>query len=213
MAMAQSRITDDKRLGKDIEWLAILRPYHLADETGIKKLHGILLSALRRTFPNRELESHLEDFVQDALIRIQDNLASYRSEGSFTTWAISIAIRVAYTDLRRAKWRAYSLEELDLYALLVPQLVTDPKASPEKQSAQREILETLRSTIAKDLTDRQRQALLAELAGMPQAAIAEKLKTNQNNIYKLVHDARVRLRALLLAKGIKHEYINWAFDM
>jgi RNA polymerase sigma factor (sigma-70 family) len=100
-----------------------------------------------------------------------------------------------------------------MQGIFVPELATDSMSSPERQSAQLEILGMLRNCIAENLTERQRQVLLAELAGMPLATIAEELDTTENNIYKLDHDARMRLKKILLYKGINSEYIKWAFDI
>jgi hypothetical protein len=38
----------------------------------------------------------IEDFAQDALLRILDNLDTFRGESRFTTWAQKIAVRVAF---------------------------------------------------------------------------------------------------------------------
>jgi RNA polymerase sigma-70 factor (ECF subfamily) len=63
-------------------------------------------------------------------------------------------------------------------------------------------MEVLQRVMLTDLTDRQRIALEAELEGMNQVPLAEKLGTNPNALYKLVHDARKRLRAALEREGI-----------
>jgi RNA polymerase sigma-70 factor (ECF subfamily) len=194
-------------------WLTALDPKYSGHQAAIEELRRILVSALHRVFTSAEVVHHIEDFVQDTLIRINDNLGSYRGNGSFVAWAISIAIHVAYSDLRRARWRGHSLDQIDMQGIFVPELATDSMSSPERQSAQLEILGMLRNCIAENLTERQRQVLLAELAGMPLATIAEELDTTENNIYKLDHDARMRLKKILLYKGINSEYIKWAFDI
>ena len=51
------------------------------------------------------------------------------------------------------------------------------------------------------LENRQRAAVLGELAGMPTAVLAEQLDTNTNALYKLHHDARLRLRVALEERG------------
>ncbi len=50
-------------------------------------------------------ESDLEDFAQDALVKVLDNVQTFRGESKFTTWAQKIAIRVAFSELRRKRWR------------------------------------------------------------------------------------------------------------
>jgi RNA polymerase sigma-70 factor (ECF subfamily) len=66
--------------------------------------------------------------------------------------------------------------------------------------------------IANELTDRQRQALVAvRIYGMPLAEVARRMDTNRNALYKLLHDARQKLKKRLLAKGLSEEEILAAF--
>jgi RNA polymerase sigma-70 factor (ECF subfamily) len=51
------------------------------------------------------------------------------------------------------------------------------------------------------LTEKQWTAITAELGGMPLPQIAEKLGSNTNSLYKLLHDARKSLRRGLEAAG------------
>ena len=55
----------------------------------------------------------------------------------------------------------------------------------------------LRAAVDRDLSKRQRTVVLAKMAGMPSAVLADQLDTNPNAIYKLHHDARKKLRAAL----------------
>ena len=52
-----------------------------------------------------------------------------------------------------------------------------------------------------ELTDNRREALLAELAGLPLEEIGRRMGRNRNAIYKLTHDARKRLKQGLEAAG------------
>ncbi len=54
----------------------------------------------------------IEDFAQDALVKILGNLDSFRGESHFTTWAQKIAVRAAFTELRRKEWCDVSLQDL-----------------------------------------------------------------------------------------------------
>jgi RNA polymerase sigma-70 factor (ECF subfamily) len=65
--------------------------------------------------------------------------------------------------------------------------------------------------IQNGLTAKQRDALLAELRGMPQDEIARHLGSNRNALYKLTHDARNRLKRGLEAAGFTAEDISAAF--
>ena len=89
----------------------------------------------------------------------------------------------------------------------------DPSAGPEKQAVQRQVLSTLRQLIATELTDKQRQALVAvRIHGMPMEEVAHRMGTNRNALYKLLHDARQRLKNRLLTKGLTTQEVLAAFD-
>jgi len=60
---------------------------------------------------------------------------------------------------------------------------------------------TLQLAITDTLTERQRTAVLGELTGVPSDVLAERLGVNRNALYKLHHDARKKLKAVILAAG------------
>ena len=56
--------------------------------------------------------------------------------------------------------------------------------------------------INQELTERQRAALVALMVqGVSMDVVAEQLDTNRNALYKLLHDARKRLKARLAERG------------
>jgi RNA polymerase sigma-70 factor (ECF subfamily) len=161
-------------------------------------------------------EADLEDFVQDALVKILGALDSFRGESRFTTWAQKIAVRVAFTELRRRRWADISLQDLvSRYegADLTPAVLTDPATSPERQATQQMLLEMVQRLIAEELTERQRQAVTAAMiGGMPLAEVARRMGTNRNALYKLIHDARQRLKARMMDEGLSVEDVLAAFE-
>ena len=156
----------------------------------------------------------IEDFVQDALLKILDNLDTFRGESRFTTWAQKIAVRVAFTELRRHRWRDLSLESLTESQGLdfVPDFMMAPQAPPDQQAVQRLFLESLQRLISTELTEKQRQALVAvRIQGMPLEEVARRMDTNRNALYKLLHDARQRLKSRMEAEGLSPEDVLAAF--
>jgi RNA polymerase sigma-70 factor (ECF subfamily) len=76
-------------------------------------------------------------------------------------------------------------------------------ADPVSRAQERTALELLRTMMAEELSDKQRQALAAvALGGMPLEEAARRMGTNRNALYKLIHDARVRLKRRLAAEGM-----------
>jgi len=187
------------------EWLTALHgPVH---DKALADLRGLLVRGLRYglTGWSGVDEATLEDLAQEALLKILDSLDSFRGQSHFTTWAQKIAINGAFTELRRRHWRDVSLEEMIELGetRFIPQRLANPAAGTEKQATQRILLSTLRQIIAEELTDRQRQALVAVyIRAIPLEEVAGRMGTNRNALYKLLHDARQRLKNRIMANGL-----------
>ena len=54
--------------------------------------------------------------------------------------------------------------------------------------------------------------MLAALAGMPLEAIADRMGTNRNALYKLLHDARKRLKQRMEAENLLPQDVLGAFE-
>ena len=196
------------------EWLAALRGR--GRDKALADLRALLVRGLGYALAGRPgvTEADLEDFAQDALLKILAGLDSFRGESRFTTWAQKIAVRVALTELRRHRWRDVSLDEMtgSADADFIPDTLADPSAGPEQQAIQRTLLSTLRRIIATELTDRQRQALVAVgIHGMPLEEVAHRMGSNRNALYKLLHDARQRLQKQMMAEGLSPQGVLAAF--
>ncbi|VTR94181.1 rna polymerase sigma 70 : Uncharacterized protein OS=Sorangium cellulosum So0157-2 GN=SCE1572_05510 PE=4 SV=1: Sigma70_r2: Sigma70_r4_2 [Gemmata massiliana] len=144
-------------------------------------------------------------------MKVLGGLATFRGDSRFTTWAVTIAVRVAFTELRRARWRDVSLDRL------VEDVPTRTPAAPPDDAlstdARQMVLAEMHRVIETGLTDRQRQALVAEFKGMPQAEIAAQMGLTRNALYKLTHDARQNLKRGLEAAGIDGDEVREAFDL
>jgi RNA polymerase sigma-70 factor (ECF subfamily) len=175
--------------------LADLRDYLLRAVYVYMDRHREDLSDLGRS----ELEQMAEDFAQEALLQVLDNLASFRGESKFTTWAYRFVINEAAGELRLHRWRTLSIEAVvsESQEITLLHFLSDRSApDPETAAAQTEILLLMERVIQEDLTERQRVALVSvKLRGMPVNVVAERLDTTRNNVYKLVHDARRKLKA------------------
>ena len=70
------------------------------------------------------------------------------------------------------------------------------------------MVETLQSFIAEELTDRQREAMVAVMfEGMPLEEAARRMETNRNALYKLLHDARKKLKKRIEAEGLSPQEV------
>ena len=176
-------------------------------------LRHILLRGLRKSFGGRSVgDDVLEDVIQESLIKIVANVGRFEGRSRFVTWAMSIAVRTALTELRKRHWKDVSLEEVTADANFVPESAAEAEDGPARRVEQKAVLEAMRRVIATRLSEKQRRALQAELRGMPLEEIARRTNSNRNAIYKLTHDARKRLREGLEAAGYGQDEIRAAFD-
>ena len=161
-------------------------------------------------------DADVQDFVQDALLRILNALETFRGESRFTTWAQKIAVRVALTELRRRRWRDVSLEDVTQEAEnadFIPAVLADSAGGPEKLAEQNALLGVLRQMILSELTQKQRQALVAVgVHGMPLEEVAHRMNTNRNALYKLLHDARQKLKRRMLVEGFTVDEMLATFE-
>jgi len=198
------------------EWLSALRGAEQA--VALEDLRKFLIRGLGYSLAGRATvgDSDIQDFVQDALLRILGALDSFRGESRFLTWAQKIAIHVAFTELRRRRWRDVSLESVSPDAAepdFVPETLAEPGDGPERRAIQDDLLSGIRRIITEELTAKQRQALVAILIyGMPPEEVARRMDTNRNAIYKLLHDARKRLKTRMAAEGMSPEDVLAAFE-
>lgn len=162
-----------------------------------------------------EFDALADDTVQETLITVIDKLDTFQGRSQFTTWVYKIAVHQALSELRRKRWENISLDDLiertDSDSGLG--LAADPRPSPEKLSEQSDLLAQVQAIIADELTDKQKQALLAtQVHGMPASEVARRMNMKPNALYKLLHDARKRLKVRLAKEGLTPEQVLASFQ-
>lgn len=195
------------------DWLADLRSSGEVQKAALEDLRRYLLQAalayllgkrsdLQNLAPE-EIRDLAEDFAQEALMVIQQKLNTFRGDSKFTTWAYRIVLNLAASELRRRRWRNVSLDTLTPAQEGPATPVTQAHQSDPEQDTQRGmVMSAIQQVIAKKLTDRQRQALVGvKVQGIPVTEMAQRLHTNSNNVYKLLFDARQKVRAELEKEG------------
>ena len=190
------------------EWHRDLEAEGIRGEEAVARLHGLLLRAARfevfrraGTLPQLsavELDELAQDAAGDAAVSVLRRLDDFRGESSFRTWAYKFALLEASVKVRRRAWR-------DREVTLEPEhweSLAHAGPGPEDDAESAALLEAVRDGIRTALTPRQRQVLVsAVLEGVPIDVLAERLGSNRNALYKVLHDARRRLRDHMAAAG------------
>ncbi|MBE0689818.1 MAG: RNA polymerase sigma factor [Anaerolineae bacterium] len=209
------------------EWLHDLRSGEAVQAEALEDLRkrlqrGILYYLSRERsdlnhLSNHELTQMASDLSQDATLRVLANLDTFRGDSLFTTWATRIAVRVAISELRRARYRDFSLDNLTADGDLLPpsanSFLSPKPPGPERAAERDEVLKRIDEALSDALTERQRRALVAVVVQeVPLEIVAEQLETNRNALYKLLHDARRKLKASLEAQGLSLDYVLSLFQ-
>jgi RNA polymerase sigma-70 factor, ECF subfamily len=191
------------------EWRTSLTSQGPEHERAIEELRIVLIRGLNASLSGwarrvgREFTSLIDDFAQETTLRVLDNIDSFRGESKFTTWAMKIGVRIALTELRRKRWQNFSLDQImDMGSMPLPQSkkhYSDPETHVERKDA----IDIVMNLIQQELTDKQRRAMLAiGVKGVALEEVARSMNTNRNALYKLMHDARLKLKSALEEKGL-----------
>ena len=199
---------------ENADWLNQLLPGHPRQAEAIESLRVLLLRGALYTFSrslpdvyhlNREAMIALaEDCAQEALIAVLRQLDTFRGESRFTTWVYKFAVNKALEAARRERWkdRSIDLHSEEWEARSKGEEHASQPDHPGNAAAQAEIWEIIQQVICEDLTERQRQIVrLIIFDEIPMDVVTERLKTNRNAVYKVLHDARKRIRSRLLEHG------------
>lgn len=182
-----------------------------ARERAVEELSGLLRAGLTKALAGRASvqPADLEDFTQEAILRILGALDSFRGDSRFTTWAMAVGLRVAYSALRQRRSAHVSLADLETFGAAIDESGPVSRAErPDRRTERDELLAALERAIQERLTRRQRTAIMAEFRGVSSERLVELLGTNRNALYKLYHDARKNLRRALNECGFSDEEVR-----
>ena len=135
------------------------------------------------------------------LVAVTRKLEGYRGASRFTTWAYAFAIFEVSVKLRRHAWRGRSIPTADDDATW-DRLAERRERLPRRTWSPMELLRALRRAVAEELTPRQREVFVAVALNDVQIdVVAEQLQSTRGAVYKVLHDARRKLRLRLEREG------------
>lgn len=191
----------------DDPWITRLKGEPAVRDAALSELSEFLLRGLSKSMSVRYGGGYLpEDVVQDALVKIMDSLDQFEGRSRFTTWAMTVATRIGISEMRRKHYQDVSINAFATEGakMEVPEVdVVTVSTELDRES----LIGRLQQLIDETLSEKQRFAIRASLAGLPVEVIAEKTGSNRNSVYKLVHDARIKLRSGLESAGISAEIL------
>jgi RNA polymerase sigma-70 factor, ECF subfamily len=204
----QTRVTVTGLDPESAWWLGVLAEAGPRREAALVRLHELLVRVARAEVRRRgprvriagpELDDLACQAAADALMAVTAKLGQFRGESRFTTWACKFAIFEVSSKIGRHFWchPAVLLDAEDW-----DRLPDRFGFEPAREAEWRDLLAALRRAVDNELTARQREVFVAiVLNGVPLDTLIIKLSSNRNAIYKVLFDARRKLRAALVANG------------
>jgi RNA polymerase sigma-70 factor (ECF subfamily) len=191
-------------------WVEGLRAGGAAGTAAVERLHDLLLRAARSEARRRghlypeidgpELDDLCRHAADDAVLAVTRKLDGYRGASRFTTWAIGFAVFEVSVKLRRHRWRHGTVPTADDDAAWERLASGGTAAQTRIESA--ELLGALRRAVAEELSPRQREVFVAvALNDVEIDAVAGQLQSTRGAVYKVLHDARRKLRVRLEREG------------
>jgi RNA polymerase sigma-70 factor (ECF subfamily) len=175
----------------------------------LDRLHDLLLRAAhaeahrRHLYPEIvgvELDDLCRQAADDAVVAVTAKLDGYRGASRFTTWAYAFAIFEVSVKLRRHAWRQGRIPTADDDSTW--DRLAERAGTAEARVESAEFFRALRRAITEELTARQRQVFVAVALNDVQIdVVADQLSSTRGAIYKVLHDARTKLRRRLEREG------------
>jgi RNA polymerase sigma-70 factor (ECF subfamily) len=190
------------------QWLLDLAADDTVRNDAIERLHALLLRVARAEAARRrsttsqiraeEIDALCTQAANDALMAVLAKLETYRGTARFTTWACKFAILETSTGLRRHAWRDRGVEPDET----IWNRLADASPQALHRIENEQLVSALHRAIDERLTERQRFVFRsAALDDVPIDVLADRLATSRGAIYKMLHDARGKLRRALIDAG------------
>jgi len=170
--------------GDDSAWEEVVKSYG-------KRIYNL---SYRYTFHRDEAE----DLTQDILIRVYQNLKSYRSEaGSFQNWILRVARNLIidrYRQVRRYPQSGGS-EELETMSIK-----DDKVPNPQRAAEQEEASQFLQGGLQSLSPELKEAIVLRDLEGMAYSYMADLLKVPEGTVKSRINRGRLELAKLLIKR-------------
>ncbi|MBI5031871.1 MAG: RNA polymerase sigma factor [Chloroflexi bacterium] len=202
------------------EWLTDLRADENIRDAALIDLRAAIVTSLPYALSNwlaasdPQFDALAEDVTQETILKVLKHLDSFQGLSQFTTWVQKIAVRVALTELRRRRWKDVSLNSMmtEEGEEQMPVAQSNTAPDPARAAEQSEMMQMLGRMIAEELTEKQRTGMIAvRVNGMPIDEVARQMGMERNALYKLLHDARLKLKKRMEREGLTPEEVLATF--
>lgn len=193
-------VTYNHNMGKrtNDEWIADLRAGGYRQARALENLHAIIVEGLPNALSGRlsdddpELEIFVKSIAKKTIAQGLEHLNDFEGHSAFTTWALKIAVRQALYELRQQHSQAVSA------SFVLPEI---PSELYDKLKGDI-FMQYIHRVFKEELTDHQRTAIRAMIMSrVPKEEVAMSLGMERCDYFKMIHDARLRLKRRLEIDG------------
>jgi RNA polymerase sigma-70 factor (ECF subfamily) len=193
-------------------WLSDLREAGSRRAAALAGLHTMLLKVCTKEAYRRapmvrlagpELDDIAHQSADDALLAVLNKLDTFRGESRFTTWVYRFGIiEVANKVSRHPSSKPHVSLDAEDWDRLPANFGDDPLAKTQHA----DLIAAVRRAVDESLTERQRRFFVASVVnGIPNDVLSSETGTSLGAIYKIVFDARRKIRDHLTAHGYLDE--------
>jgi RNA polymerase sigma-70 factor (ECF subfamily) len=208
----RSRLPTEGQDEESLAWLGRLGGGGGDRQAAERDLHArlvrIALAEVRRRSAStpvtgQELDDLAQQAAGDAMLAILAKLGDFRGESRFMTWAYRFVILEVSAKLGRHYWRSPPVPlDAGQWERLPDRLGIDPQRHAESAA----LLAEVRRVVEQELTAHQRRVFTAIVVDeIPLDALAARLGLRRNAVYKVIFDARRKIRRALAANGYLDE--------
>jgi len=189
-------------------WVAALSGSGSTRKEALARLNELLVKVAfkethRRGPAHRVTGPELDDIAyqaaDDAMVALLGKLDTFRGESRFTTWAYRFVVLEVSSKLGRHFSRHESVMfDEEAWERLPARFGDDPLA----RAQQSDLIAAVRRAVDEVLSARQRELFVAIVVnGVPTEAMAVKVGSSHGAVYKMVFDARLKIRSYLTDNG------------
>jgi RNA polymerase sigma-70 factor (ECF subfamily) len=165
----------------------------------VRRYASKMVNLAYRITGDRELA---EDIGQETFLRAYRSASRYREISKFSTWLHTIAINLCRNELRRRKFRMYSLEgmaERDEEGKIRID-IADEKGKPDREVERRELGRLIKEAVATLPEKFKTPLVLRDIQGLTYEEIGEIMKLPEGTVKSRINRARLRVKELLEPK-------------
>ncbi len=162
----------------------------------VRRYASKMVNLAYRITGDRELA---EDIGQETFLRAYRSAARYREISKFSTWLHTIAINLCRNELRRRKFRMFSLEgmaERDEDSKVRID-IADEKSTPDREVERHELGRLIKDAVATLPEKFKTPLVLRDMQGLTYEEIGGILNLPEGTVKSRINRARLRVKELL----------------